>query len=241
MHFPLGVFAVAVGTAVLPRASEAVARGQRSDLEATYGDGLRLACFLVIPAALFLMVFPREVVSLVYEHGAFSAADTEATAAALRFYALGLLSYTGVRVTAPFFYAHKDTRTPVRYAMAAVALNVVLNLALAPPLGVAGLALANAVSGTANFLLLGRRLRTQYGLAVTPGVRQDLAGFLIAGVAASALAFGASLYVRGGSGLAQQLVSLGVAGGVFLLVYAAPILRRDSAARAVARQLLRRG
>lgn len=240
MHFPLGVFAVAVGTAVLPRASEAVARGERSLLEATYADGIRLAFFLVLPAALFLVMFPSELVAVVYERGAFQEADTQATSMALRFYALGLLGYTGVRVTAPFFYAHKDTRTPVRYAMTAVLVNVALNVALAIPMGVAGLALANAVSGTVNYLLLTRRLGRKYGLSIPKAAQSDLAKFALAGGLAS-LASYSGLRIPGwmGSG-AHKFLVLGCALGVFMLVYAAPLLVRGSAARRVAGQLLRR-
>ncbi len=241
MHFPLGVFAVAVGTAVLPRASEAVAKGERDVLSSTFGDGLRLAAFLVIPAALFLVAFPREVVSVVYEHGAFGPADTEATSWALRFYALGLLGYTGVRVVAPFFYAHKDTRTPVRYAMIAVGTNVILNVALAVPMGAGGLALANAISGTLNFVLLRRRLGTQYGLSLSREVWRDLAGFMFTGLVATLAAFGVSLLCGTPEGFAPELLALGAVGGTFVLVYALPVWRKGSAARSVIRQLLKRG
>ena len=241
MHFPLGVFAVAVGTAVLPRASESVARGERDVLASTFGDGLRLAAFLVIPAALFLVAFPREIVRVVYEHGAFDLTDTEAVSWALRFYALGLLGYTGVRVTAPFFYAHKDTRTPVRYAIAAVIVNVLLNVALARPMGAGGLALANAISGSLNFVLLKRRLGTQYNLSLPRTVWLDLALFMLTGGLATAAAWGVSLLIGTPVGFAQQAFALCAVGGTFVVVYALPVFRRGSAARSVIRQLLKRG
>lgn len=241
MHFPLGVFAVAVGTAVLPRASESVARGERDVLSSTFGDGLRLAAFLVIPAALFLVAFPREVVRVVYEHGAFGQADTEAVSWALRFYALGLLGYTGVRVTAPFFYAHKDTRTPVRYAIVAVVANVGLNLALAAPMGAGGLALANAISGSLNFVLLRRRLGAQYGLSLPKAVWRDLATFMFTGVLATGAAFGVSRLLGTPVGFVRGLLALFAVGGTFVLVYAVPVFRSGSSARNVIRQLVKRG
>jgi putative peptidoglycan lipid II flippase len=241
MHFPLGVFAVAVGTAVLPRASDAVARGHHGDLESTYTDGLRLAFFLVFPAALFLAVFPTELVRVVYERGAFLAADTEATSQALRFYALGLLGYSGVRVTTPLFYAHKDTRTPVRYAVTAVILNIVLNIGLAVPMGAAGLAFANAISGTANFVLLRRRLSRQYDLALTAPARKDLAAFAVAGGLAAAAGLAVSwVLAHGVSHPPGRVLTLMCVGGVFLLAYLAPVFMQGTAARKVARQLVRR-
>lgn len=164
MHFPLGVVAVAVGTAILPRASTAVVKNDRAGLLQIYNEGLTTATMLVVPAAMFLVLFSELIVAAVYQRGAFLAADSIQTASALRMYALGLLGYAGVRVTAPLFYAHKNTRTPMRFALIAVVVNVVGNLALAKPLGFAGLALANAVAGSLNYLMLRRQLKLMYGM-----------------------------------------------------------------------------
>ena len=164
MHFPLGVVAVAVGTAILPRASTAVFEDDRPALLKIYNEGLITTTMLVVPAAMFLVLFSELIVAAVYQRGAFLAIDSVHAGAALRMYALGLLGYAGVRVTAPFFYAHKDTRTPMRFALVAVVVNVVANVALAKPLGFAGLALANALAGSLNYLLLRRQLKLKYGV-----------------------------------------------------------------------------
>jgi len=243
MHFPLGVFAVAIGTAILPRATEAVTLGDSQALHSSYNDGLKLATFLVVPAALFLLLFPEAVVNVIYQRGAFTSVDTFATASALRFYALGLLGYTGVRVTAPIFYAHKDTRTPMVFAMWAVGANVVLNIALAVPMGIAGLALANALAGSVNFLLLRRRLHQAFGIGLSAGAWKDLLAFLLDGVLASAVAWFVWQTIPAdlaGGGFAGRITILVATGTVFALTYLWRGLVPGSATRRVLDQMLRR-
>jgi putative peptidoglycan lipid II flippase len=243
MHFPLGVFAVAIGTAILPRATEAVTLGDSQALQTSYNDGLKLATFLVVPAALFLILFPEAIVSVIYQRGAFTQADTLATASALRFYALGLLGYAGVRVTAPIFYAHKDTRTPMVFAMWAVGVNVALNIALVVPMGIAGLALANALAGSVNFLLLRRRLHVAFGMGVSAAAWKDISAFLFYGILAAAVAWLVWRAIPAdlaGRGFAGRTAMLAITGAVFALSYLWPVLWPESATRRVLNQLLRR-
>jgi putative peptidoglycan lipid II flippase len=222
MHFPLGVFAVAIGTAVLPRASAQVALKDHAALSDTYSEGVQLAFFLVLPAALFLVLFPEAIVGVIYQRGAFSAADTISTAAALRFYAIGLVGYTGVRVTAPFFYAHNDTGRPMRIAMAAVAVNIVLNIVLAVPLGFRGLALANALSGTLNFVLLAWLLQKRYGIVVDRRRMKTCVHLALDGFAAALVS--EVVWSFWNWGFAERTIwtragELGLLGVIFLAVY----------------------
>jgi putative peptidoglycan lipid II flippase len=243
MHFPLGVFAVAIGTAVLPRASAAVAHNDRPGLQAIYDEGLALATFLVIPAAIFLILFPDVIVAVIYQRGAFGAADTVNVSAALRFYALGLLGYTGVRVSAPVFYAHRDTRTPMRYAMTSVALNIGLNVALAVPMGFVGLALANALAGTTNFLLLHRRLRSRYDVGPGRAVRRDVSILVLDGIVAGTLTWIAwSIWSidPATAGWVERITGLGGLGAVFLALYLWRTVRAESPQRRLLRKLLKR-
>jgi putative peptidoglycan lipid II flippase len=243
MHFPLGVFAVAIGTAVLPRASVQVALNDRDSLSETYGEGMQLALFLVLPAAFFLVLFPEAIVGVVYQRGAFSAADTLSTAAALRFYAIGLIGYTGVRVTAPFFYAHNDTRRPMRIAIAAVAVNIALNIALALPLGFRGLALANALSGTLNFALLAGMLWKQYGIVVDRRRLRACAHIASDGLAAALVS--GLVWIWWNREVAERtflvrLSELALLGLVFLAVYMWRAAIPGSLPRRLLRRLVRR-
>jgi len=163
LQFPLGVFGVALGTAILPTLSTAAARGEHGELQGTMNYALRLALFVAIPATLGIILLREPLVALLYERGAFDVAATYETSWALLFYALGLVGYIGVSVVVPVFYARQDTRTPVIAAAVAVGVNVVLDLALMWWLRQGGLALASAIASFVNLGWLLWRLRAKVG------------------------------------------------------------------------------
>jgi putative peptidoglycan lipid II flippase len=155
MHFPLGVFGVALGTVTLPKFSEQVSQGKFDRLAGTFHEAIGLSLFLVIPSAVFLGGFGHDLVRLIYERGAFDAQATTETARALLFYSFGLIGFAGVRVAAPVYYALGDARTPMYYSIISVILNIVFSfLAFAFSWGFSGLAAATSVAGLANFIQL---------------------------------------------------------------------------------------
>jgi putative peptidoglycan lipid II flippase len=160
--FPLGIFGVALGTAILPTLSAQAAAGRIEELKGTLAFGLRMVFFIIIPAMVGLMVLRVPIIHLFFEHGAFTAAATAGTATALFYYCLGLPAFAGVRIVVAAFYSLQDTRTPVKIAVTAMIVNVILNLALMIPLKHGGLALATSLSALLNLsllvLLLNRRL-----------------------------------------------------------------------------------
>lgn len=162
IHFPLGIFGVALATALLPSLATQVAKGEMDGLRSTLGFGLRLIFFVMVPAMVGLILLRLPIVHLIFEHGHFTAVDTQGTAAAVLAYAVGLWAFAGVRVVVSAFYSLQDTRTPVQVAAVALAANVALSLLLMGPLKYAGLALATALAAilnmTALVVLLNRRL-----------------------------------------------------------------------------------
>jgi len=154
MHFPLGVFAVAVATVSLPRVSELAASGDRDKMLSTYYDSLKLALFLTIPSSLFLIFLASPILKLLYQRGEFTGVDTLATTRALIPYCAGLFAYAAVRVTSQIFYAVKNTKTPVVVAAIAVASNIILSLILMQFFSYMGLAMATAVAALVNISLL---------------------------------------------------------------------------------------
>jgi len=108
-------------------------------------------------------VLAHPIVAVLFQHGRFTAADTNATAAALAFYAPGLIGYSVVRLIAPSFYALHDSRTPVAVSVLTVALNVVLSVSLVPVIGYRALALGTAVASLFNGGMLLGMLRTRLG------------------------------------------------------------------------------
>jgi putative peptidoglycan lipid II flippase len=152
--FPLGVFGVALGTAILPTMAKQTSDGQIQELKRTLSFGLRLVFFIIIPAMIGLMTLRVPIIHLFFEHGQFTAQATIGTAAALLFYCFGLPAFAGIRIVVAAFYSLQDTKTPVKVAMAAMAANIVLCLLLMRPLLHGGLALATSLSAILNFGLL---------------------------------------------------------------------------------------
>lgn len=165
IQFPLGLVGTAISIAILPTLSRHANEGQSERFRTTLAQGLRLVIALTVPATVGLWVLSTPIVRLVFEHGDFTAVDTLATAAALRFHLLGL---TFAAVDQPLifsFYAREDTWTPALVGVATVLLYVVL--ALVPtlffPLTLNGLILANSVKWAAHALVMLFLLRHRVG------------------------------------------------------------------------------
>lgn len=163
MLLPQGVIAQSVANAVFPTFSIQVAQGDMRSLRSTLGMVLRSVLFLAIPSTVGLVLLRLYVVRLIYGGGAFRSADAEATAWALLFYGLGLVSHSLVEIVTRAFYALHDTRTPVVVGGVAMAINVLLSLILIQVIGTpgglergsfAGLALANTLATTLEALVL---------------------------------------------------------------------------------------
>jgi putative peptidoglycan lipid II flippase len=154
-QLPLGVIGIAIGTAVLPLLSRQVARGELEAANHSQNRALEAGLLLTLPAAAALVILAEPIIRVLFERGAFDAASTRATAAALAAYAVGLPAYVLVKVLAPAWFARGDTRTPLRCAIWAMLANVALSLVLVWPLAHVGLALATAVASWINTLQLG--------------------------------------------------------------------------------------
>lgn len=163
VQFPQGIFAVALGVAILPTLSLQAAKNQIGDLRNTLSFGIRLVLFITIPATVGLIVLKEPIINLLFERGEFTHQSTVATAHALFYYAIGLCAYSGVKVIVPAFYSLKDTATPVRIAIYAMITNIFLNLLLMGPLQHGGLALATSLSSLLNVTLLIFILRKRIG------------------------------------------------------------------------------
>jgi putative peptidoglycan lipid II flippase len=163
VEVPLGVFAIALATAVLPTMSEKTALRDIEGLKDTLHYSLRMLLFIILPATLVLAALRIPIINVLFEHGRFGAEETRLTEPALLAYALGLLAFAGVRVVVPTFYSLKDTWTPVRVALATFLLNLALSLILMGPLKHVGLALATSLSAYLNLGLLFYLLRRKIG------------------------------------------------------------------------------
>ena len=168
VQLPLSVFGFATAAAILPTLSAAASRDDIDGLRDTLMHGLRQTLFLVLPSALGLILLGRPIIRLLFERGNFSAELGERTATALAIYAVGLLSFAGVKVAVTGFYAVKDTKTPVIVASISMLLNIALNCAFVRGLGYKGLALATTISFTVNFVVLYILLCERFGRLWNP-------------------------------------------------------------------------
>lgn len=163
MYLPIGLFGVSIATAVLPAVSRHVVANDTRASRDTVADGLALMMALNVPATVGLIVLSVPIVRVIFEHGQFLPRDTVATAAALRFYAIGLVGYSVVRIASPTFYALGKNRIPVIVSVITVVVNAILNVWLVNVMGYRGLALGTSIAALFNAIALFVLLRRQLG------------------------------------------------------------------------------
>lgn len=166
VEFPLGLFGVALGTVILPHLSRRHAADDAEGYNRSLDWGLRMALLAGVPAALGLLLLAQPIVATVYNYGQFTPFDARMSAISLSAMSLGVPAFMLTKVLAPAFFSRQDTKTPMRAAVWTVAANVGLTVLITTPLwlnGVegahGGIALATALAGITNALLLWRYLR----------------------------------------------------------------------------------
>ncbi|MBM4271236.1 MAG: murein biosynthesis integral membrane protein MurJ [Deltaproteobacteria bacterium] len=166
VELPLGVFAIAVGTATLPSFSEQVAKGDFDELKRTISFSLRLILFITIPATVALIILRVPIISVLFQRGAFDVQSTILTSQALLFYTFGLWAFSVIRVIVSAFYSFQDTKSPMKAAIVALVVNVICSVILMFPLKHGGLALATSIASAVNVIMLSMILRKKIGTFV---------------------------------------------------------------------------
>lgn len=197
MQLPLGVFGVAVATVTLPLVSRSAALGNTREFRGALAHAMRLVMLLTIPSAIGLIILAEPIIALIYQHGRFTAAATVQTAAALRFYAIGLAGYAGVKVLAPAFYALDKRHLPMVVSLLSIGVNFGLNWLFTFHLGLGhrGLALSTSFVAMTNFLLLYAMMRRHTGRLETGAMLTTLGKIAIAGVVLAAICWLAHLFL----------------------------------------------
>jgi putative peptidoglycan lipid II flippase len=230
MQLPLGVFGVAIATVAGAGVAQLVAAEDMAGVKRTLGAAMRMVAFLNVPSAVGLAVLAGPIISMIYEHGRFGAADTAATASALVCYAVGLYAYSAIKVFAPAWYALDRPRVPVIGSVVGMVANVGLNVTLYPVLGFKGVALGTSLAAGANFAVLAVAWKRRHGALEGPGIVRHLARVLAASAALALVAWGTArglAAVLPPRGLGRQLALglLPVAAGGFAYLAAAKALR----------------
>jgi len=165
-HFPLGVFGVALATAIFPLLSRHAADRDIRAFSDTLTQGLRMVIFIGLPASVGMIILRNPLVQIIFQRKAFTATDTQDVAWTLLFYASGISVYCLQQLIVRAFYSFQDSITPVKIAVRMVALNFILNLILIWFLRTGGLALATALCASIQVVLLTRILIQRYHLQI---------------------------------------------------------------------------
>jgi len=229
MYMPIGLFGISIATASLPGISFHAASNDDAGVRRSVSYGLRMMFMLNIPATAGLLVLATPIVRLIYEHGRFTPIDTAATAAALAFYAPGLVGYSAVKLISPAFYALGNSRIPVIASGVSIGVNILLNVVLLRALGHRGLALGTALAALTNagilVFLLHDRLRGIDGPRLITTVAKISLASLVMAVAAYQTERALHV-VMGDSTLLQAVrVFAAIAVGLVVLAASAQLLR----------------
>jgi len=238
LEFPLGVFGVALGTAILPRLSAEHAGEDPAAFRRTLEQALRLVAVIGIPATAGLVLLAGPILATLFGYGAFGAGDVQMAALALFGYGVGLPAFLLVKVLQPGFFSRQDTRTPVRIGVIALVANMVFNVILVGALvwtgfvaPHAGLALATALSGWlhAGLLYLGLVRSDIYRPATGWGALALRVGLATAAMVALLLTLSSPVAGWGGwpwhEKVAELALLIGGAAAVYLAVLALTGLR----------------
>jgi putative peptidoglycan lipid II flippase len=216
VELPLGIVGVAMGTVLVPEMTRALRGSDAGALARAESRALELATGLALPAMLGLMVLSHPIVRLLFEHGAFTASDTTATAQALIWLALGLPAHVLVKALSPAFFAREDTLTPLIATLKGFVVAIVTAVLLGHFFGSTGVAAAIALGAWSSASSLMRRGAATFGFSIDAAARRRLPRIAMAALLMGALLWAAAIFVPAPiHGLAQAAVlAVSIAGGI---------------------------
>lgn len=220
---PQGMLAVPLATAIFPALAQRAVGESEGDFSRALTRGVNLVFCVTVPLAVLLMVLARPTVELLFMRGAFDERAAAMTTWALVMFGIGMVAQCVNPILTRGFYARQDSATPLKCAVVAIALNLVLSLILIHPLKHAGLALANSLAATFNIFQLGWWLKRSTGGAVSfGGIRRDVVAALVAAGACGLAAWGCDWFVSGyfGCGTLGAFVRVATAGTAGIAVFA---------------------
>ncbi len=192
-QLPLGLVGVAIGVALLPRLSTAVGAGDKKDAQAAMDEAIAFSLALSLPAAAALFAMPYFLIDALFTRGEFLPVDAHQTAAALFHYGWGTPAFVLARILAPAFFARRDTKGPMRFALISVAVNIVLGIVLYRLVGFQGIAAATSIAAWINVVQMVAALARRGDYAPSPAAVSRLLKILTASAAMAALLGAASL------------------------------------------------
>jgi putative peptidoglycan lipid II flippase len=216
VELPLGIVSAAMGTVLVPEITRALRGGDAVALASAESRALELATGLALPAMLGLIVLSTPIVRLLFEHGAFTASDTAATAQALIWLALGLPAHVLVKSLSPAFFAREDTLAPLIAMLKGLVVAIVSAVLLGHFFGATGIAASVALGAWSNAASLIRRGAATFGFSIDAAARRRLPRIAGAALAMGALLWLAISFIPAPTlGLAQAaILAVSIAGGI---------------------------
>ncbi|MGL6064198.1 MAG: murein biosynthesis integral membrane protein MurJ [Fusobacteriaceae bacterium] len=153
-NLPIGVFGISLSTVIFPVLSRAISNKKFEVVRENYSKGLNILLFLVIPSMAIFTFYAEDIIRLTLSYGKFSEEAVKITSQSLFYYSIGLYFYTAIHLVTKGFYGMKDSRTPVKFSVISIILNIVLNYLLIDKMQYKGLALATSISSGVNFFCL---------------------------------------------------------------------------------------
>jgi len=205
MQLPLGLFGVAMASAALPSISRSAAAGDMNEFRNTLSHSLGTVFLLTLPSSVGLAVLGESIIGAIYQGGKFQVYDTQQTALALSYYAIGLSGYAALKVLVPAFYALGDSRTPMLVSLGSIAVNygVASTMVGAAGMGIAGLAMTTSAVALFGFLVQAVILRNRIGGIHGRALRAQLSRIVAASAAMAAAVALSSYGVRAGLGVSH--------------------------------------
>jgi putative peptidoglycan lipid II flippase len=225
-QLPLSTVGIAVGTALLPMLSRAVASGNKEETTDLFNRALEATMFLGLPAAAALITLAQPIMQVLFARGNFSPEDAAMTAMVLQGYCIGLPAYIGVKVFSTAFWSRHDTTTPVKVSIICTVANIVIALSLLPFIGVAGIATATGLVGWLQIYLLARPLKGHESLHLDARFKRVMPRMVFSSAVMAAGAYGASLALHGylyDAGIVKYL-ALAILIAVGMVLYAGACL-----------------
>ncbi|MEM9591782.1 MAG: lipid II flippase MurJ [Pseudomonadota bacterium] len=222
-QLPLGLIGVAVGVVLLPDLSHKLRSGDRAAASESENRALEFSLLLTVPAAVAMFVCAEPIIRVLFERGAFTSADAQASAAMLTMLSFGLPAYVIVKALQPSFFARENTKTPMIFSGIAMILGAMLSVVLFMVIGPPGIPLATSLSGWLNVVLLAWALRKRGEFILDERFRLAFFGIVLASMAMGLGLWWATSaltpYFAPVYGLLVQLVALAGLIGFGLVLY----------------------
>ena len=158
-QLPLGVFGIAISTALLPVLSKQIKEKKFEESKMHISNSIKISFLLSIPATMGIVILSNEIINFLFLRGEFTISDSVLTSQALLILSLGLPAYILIKVLVVPFFASEDTKTPIYISIICMAINLILNLILIGPYQHVGLVMATTISAWINAILLFSILR----------------------------------------------------------------------------------